>query len=129
MEALGRHFLIELFGCNKATLDNVEKVEDILMEAAIRSKATIIKSSFHHFNPHGVSGMIIIAESHLSVHTWPEYGYIAADIFTCGKVLNPEKGIECMVENFEASYSSITEIKRGWLQVPKGKLLENMEVI
>lgn len=130
MEALGRHFLVELFGCDKVAISDVAKVEDVLNEAATRSNATILKSEFHQFEPYGISGMVIIAESHLSIHTWPEYGYAAADVFTCGEELEPEKAIDYMIAHFKANNSTAVEIKRGMLKLPEGKLRhKNTEVL
>lgn len=112
---MGYHLLVELFECNKSTLNDVDKVKEILVEAAERSLATILKTAFHRFNPHGVSGVVVIAESHLSIHTWPEYGYAAADIFTCGNSLKPNLAMECMISCFEAKEYKIIKVRRGVL--------------
>ena len=69
--------------------------------------------SFHRFPPKGVSGVVVISESHISTHTWPEYGYGALDFYTCGDTVDPEKGLFYAVEAFGASSSHITEITRG----------------
>jgi S-adenosylmethionine decarboxylase len=87
--ALGTHLLIELRDCNPEILKSLEKVRKILVSAAKEAKATIINNSFHEFNPFGISGVVVIAESHLTIHTWPEYGYAAVDIFTCGEIIQP----------------------------------------
>ena len=89
MKALGRHILAEFFDCDNDILDDTEKIELIMKRAAIECGATIISSTFHEFNPHGVSGVVVIAESHLAIHTWPEYGYAAVDVFTCGETVDP----------------------------------------
>ena len=78
--------------------------------AAIEMQATIVNSNFHHFNPYGVSGVIIIKESHLTIHTWPEYGYAAIDIFTCGKIYM-DKGIEYLKEHLKAKGSEVKKIR------------------
>ncbi len=80
LKMLGRHLLIEYYNCNEEILKNHELVEEYMNEAAKISGATIVNSLFHHFNPYGVSGAVIIQESHLSIHTWPEYGYAAVDV-------------------------------------------------
>ena len=90
MQALGKHLLVELHGCNPELLKKVDVVKEIMVSAAKACKATIVDTSFHEFNPFGVSGVVVIAESHLSIHTWPEYRYAAVDIFTCGDVIKPE---------------------------------------
>ncbi|MDI6703513.1 MAG: adenosylmethionine decarboxylase [bacterium] len=115
MDTLGHHLLVELFECNKSTLNDVDKVKEILIKAAERSSANILKTAFHKFNPHGVSGVVVIAESHLSIHTWPEHGYAAADIFTCGNTLKPNLAVEYMISHFEAKYHKVVEVTRGIL--------------
>ncbi len=115
MHALGIHLLVELRDCNPEILKNLAEVRDALVTAAKRANATIIDVSFHEFNPFGISGMVIIAESHLSIHTWPEYGYAAVDIFTCGDTIKPEVAAEYLIKRFESRNPSIVEMKRGIL--------------
>lgn len=115
MYALGAHLLIELKDCNPEILKNLEEVRDALVSAAKKAKATIVDISFHEFNPFGISGMVVIAESHLSIHTWPEYSYAAVDIFTCGDVIKPEVAAAYLIERFESRNPSIVEMKRGIL--------------
>ncbi len=122
MHALGIHLLVELRDCNPDILKNLGEVRDALVTAAKRAKATIIDVSFHEFNPFGISGMVIIAESHLSIHTWPEYGYAAVDIFTCGDTIKPEVAAEYLIKKFESKNPSIVEMKRGILAVDGRKL-------
>ena len=113
MHALGKHLLLELRDCNPATLKDLDIVTDSMVSAAREAKATIVDVSFHEFNPFGISGMVIIAESHLSIHTWPEYGYAAVDIFTCGDIINPDTAARYLIERFESRNPSMVEIKRG----------------
>ncbi len=113
VKALGTHILVELEDCNTETLDDLKKIEDVLLEAARKAKATIIESRFHRFSPFGVSGVVVIAESHLTIHTWPEYAYAAVDIFTCGKVLQPSIATDYLIEAFESKNPSIVELERG----------------
>ena len=115
MNALGKHLLLELNDCNREALNDIDFLRSTMLTAATESGATVLGESFHYFSPQGVSGVVIIAESHLSIHTWPEYGYAAADIFTCGDTVQPEKAAEVMVEKLGARNHSITEIKRGFL--------------
>jgi S-adenosylmethionine decarboxylase proenzyme len=84
--------------------------------------ATIVASEFHQFNPYGISGMIIISESHLSIHTWPEYGYAAVDIFTCGEVIDPQVAHSILREALQSTQESVIEMRRGVLNVPAGTL-------
>ena len=113
MNALGRHLLLELFDCDLDAISNLEAVKGALVEAAKRAQATIVDVVFHEFNPFGVSGVVVIAESHLSIHTWPEYRYAAVDVFSCGDVLQPEIAVNYLVEQFGAERTSVVEMQRG----------------
>lgn len=115
MYALGTHLLVELKDCNPSILQSLEEVRDALVSAAKEAKATIIDISFHEFSPFGISGMVVIAESHLSIHTWPEYGYAAVDIFTCGDIIKPDKAAAYLIKRFESKNPSVVEMKRGIL--------------
>jgi len=106
---------VELKDCNPTILKSLEEVRDALVSAAKEAKATIIDISFHEFNPFGISGMVVIAESHLSIHTWPEYSYAAVDIFTCGDIIKPEVAAAFLIERFECKNPSVVEVKRGIL--------------
>ncbi len=112
LDTLGRHIIVEYYNCNCDILKSPELVERFMKEAAILAQATIVETFFHHFNPWGVSGAVIISESHLTIHTWPEYGYAAVDLFTCGD-LEPWKGFDHLEKSFEAQYSESMEIARG----------------
>lgn len=113
MKALGRHIIAELSECNPETLRSLTKVKRLMVEAAERANAHIREIKFHRFSPEGISGVIVIAESHLSIHTWPEYGYAAVDIYTCGDTTHPEKACEYLAMAFEAQKTLLTVIKRG----------------
>jgi len=114
LQALGRHLLLELKDCNRELLSDLSFLRNTMLSAAREAGATIIGDSFHPFPPYGgVSGVVIIAESHLSIHTWPEYGYAAVDIFTCGNTLHPERAVDLVVNALEAKNVSTVELKRG----------------
>lgn len=115
MYALGTHHLIELRNCNPNIISNLKEVQDILITAAKKADATIVEVAFHEFSPFGISGMVVIAESHLSIHTWPEHDYAAVDIFTCGKVLKPGKAVAYLIEKFQCKNPSVVELKRGFI--------------
>ncbi len=110
---LGRHWLIELQECEVATLREVETVGKIMEGAVAASGATQVESRFHQFNPYGVSGVIIIMESHFTIHTWPEYAYAAVDIFTCGDLIDTEKAVQFLQEAFGTHKVSTQLVKRG----------------
>jgi S-adenosylmethionine decarboxylase len=118
MQALGRQILVELYDCSADVLNDEAQIRKVLMEGTRASGATVITDTFHLFNPHGVSGVIVIAESHVAIHTWPEYGYAAVDIFTCGDTIDPWLILEHMKEGFEAGSTSIMELKRGLFDKP-----------
>lgn len=113
METIGHHYIVEASGCNPQVIGKVEAVEQILVRAAEVAGVQVWSISFHRFNPNGVSGVVVISESHLSVHTWPEYGYAALDIFTCGDSAKPEKAVEWALKEFGAGNVHITEVTRG----------------
>jgi len=122
LNALGTHLLIELRECNPEILKSLEKVRNALVSAAEEAKATIVDISFHEFNPFGISGVVVIAESHLTIHTWPEYEYAAVDIFTCGDIIKPEVAASYLIKQFECKNPSIVEMKRGILSHENEKL-------
>lgn len=106
----GTHLLIDLWGATN--LNSPEEIEQTLRQCAIESGATILHSHMHHFEPHGVSGVVVLAESHISIHTWPERGYAALDVFMCGEA-NPYKAIDILKAYFKPSSVQVSESKRG----------------
>ncbi len=110
---IGHHYIVEASGCNPKVIGSVEKVQQILVRAAEIAGAHVWSISFSKFPPHGVSGVVVISESHISTHTWPEMGYAALDIYTCGAKVKPDKAVVYAVEAFGAETSHITEITRG----------------
>ena len=119
MKALGKHLLLELNDCDPKLLNDIVFIREIMLAAANESGATVLGESFHQFSPQGVSGVILIAESHLSVHTWPEHGYAGADIFTCGTRVKPEKAAEVIIEKLKPRTHSVILIDRGMIEVKK----------
>lgn len=113
MKALGRHFLLELKDCDRVLLNDLDTLRQLLREAAVACGAEILSDSFHRFSPQGVSGVVIIAESHIFIHTWPEYGYAAVDIFTCGNRVKPEIATQYLVEKLGAKNQVVIEMQRG----------------
>jgi len=110
---LGQHVLAEFFECDPNILNNVVLIEKLMLEAALECGATIVQKCFHMFNPYGVSGVVIIAESHLAIHTWPELGYAAVDLFTCGDSCDPKVSYEYLKNKFNSKNASYQELKRG----------------
>lgn len=111
--SIGHHYIVEASGCDPKIISSVEKVQQILVKTAKISGVQVWSVSINRFPPNGVSGVIVISESHISTHTWPEFGYVALDFYTCGSEIDPEKAVFYAVEAFGASTSHITEITRG----------------
>ncbi|MDZ7260870.1 MAG: adenosylmethionine decarboxylase [candidate division KSB1 bacterium] len=111
MKHMGRHLILEFWGCKN--LDSPEIAEEALTTAALESGATLLNVRTHRFEPHGVSGIAVIAESHISIHTWPELGYAAVDIFTCGEHVNPYQASEVLKRYFKPDHNHALEIIRG----------------
>lgn len=103
-------------------MDDVAFIEKVMVDAAEHMRANVVTVSFHKFNPHGVSGVVVISESHLTIHTWPEYGYAAIDVFTCGQVIDPWQAHAFMKTHFQAQRDSVVEFRRGCFDVPSGTL-------
>lgn len=112
MKSLGRHILAEFHGCDYNALNDLQGIEQSMNEAAHVSGATIVQSVFHMFSPYGVSGVVVVSESHLAIHTWPEYGYAAVDYFSCGPV-DCEAAIRYLEGVFAAEHVEMREVQRG----------------
>jgi len=112
MEHLGRHVIIELWGCNDA-INDADRVKTAMLDAVSAANATLLNIYVHTFSPQGVTGVAVLSESHLSIHTWPEHGYVAADVFTCGETTKPQAAAEVLRRAFAATQSEIKEVTRG----------------
>jgi S-adenosylmethionine decarboxylase proenzyme len=119
LKALGKHVLLELYDCDPKLLNDITFIKETMLAAAKKSGATVLGESFHQFSPQGVSGVIIIAESHLTIHTWPEHGYAGADIFTCGTRVQPQKAAEVIIARFKPGTSSVVQMDRGMIEIKK----------
>lgn len=113
MQSLGQQIIADLYGCVGSLLSDVDFVSQTMMDAAKVSKCTIVSHTFHHFSPYGVSGAVIISESHLAIHTWPEFRYAAVDIFTCGDTIDPVMALNHLKQAFASEHISTVEMKRG----------------
>lgn len=113
MDTKGRHVIAELWRCNKEILNNLEKLEKIFVHAALKSGAEIREVAFHQFAPDGVSGVVIISESHLTIHSFPESGYASIDVYTCGEMINPHIATDYITNQLEAKEIEKIEIPRG----------------
>lgn len=111
--ALGSHLLIELFDCDQASLKTETVVGEAMINAAVVSKATIVADSFHEFQPYGVSGAVIIQESHYTIHTWPEHGYAAVDLFYCGGTIHVQRAVDVLIDRFQPKRMKFLVVRRG----------------
>jgi len=123
VEALGRHVLAEIYDCEFAMLDDPNAVRDVMVQAAEYAGAEVREVVFHEFSPQGVSGVVVIAESHLTVHTWPELGYAAVDVFTCGNTVDPWEATRYICEHFGAKRVTASETKRGIFEEAQEQLV------
>ncbi len=113
MHALGHHLLADLRGCDPARLSDLDLVRNAMLQAAQDSGATVVTQSFHHFSPLGISGVVIVSESHLAIHTWPEFGFAALDYFTCSDRVDQPRAIQTLRFALGAQEVSTREISRG----------------
>ncbi|KHD84403.1 adenosylmethionine decarboxylase [Heyndrickxia ginsengihumi] len=112
METMGRHVIEELWGCNIDKLNDIEFIEQMFVDAALKSGAEIREVAFHKFAPQGVSGVVIISESHLTIHSFPEHGYASIDVYTCGD-LDPKIAANYIAERLDATSRETIELPRG----------------
>ena len=111
---LGMQYAIELYGCRPERLANCEDVEAVLRAVGREIGATVLSGHFHQFAPAGVSGVLVISESHLAIHTWPEHRYAAVDLFTCGpRRLHPADAVAELRERWGASHVEVSHVERG----------------
>ena len=118
MQALGRHLLCEYHGCDRELLNRPDVIRAELVAAVVASGATPLHEVVHAFSPHGVTGVVVIAESHFAIHTWPEHGFAAVDLFTCGQTVDPYVAFEHLKRALRAQTHSVVEIRRGLMPGP-----------
>ncbi|MGG0175491.1 MULTISPECIES: adenosylmethionine decarboxylase [Bacillaceae] len=125
MDTMGRHVISELWGCNTEKLNDMKFIEETFVDAALRSGAEVREVAFHKFAPHGVSGVVIISESHLTIHSFPEHGYASIDVYTCGDRIDPNVAANFIAEALEADTRENVELPRGMgpIQVDNVKIV------
>ena len=119
--SVGTHCILELYGCPATVLNDAQKIQQALREASRVAKSTLLGEIHHAFQPHGVTALALLAESHISVHTWPETGYAAVDVFTCGDHTMPEKACVYLAGILEAADYSLQTVARRPPAVPLAK--------
>ena len=117
-EQLGRHLIVEMMGSPYHRLNNITFIDNVFREACTIGSLTLLKMQLHQFEPFGVSGVAVLAESHISIHTWPEKSYAALDIFVCGKNANPELALKYIEEQMEATSLNVKTFDRGIPKLP-----------
>ena len=111
-DMVGKHCILELYDCDPSKLDDETFLRHTITTAAQRAGATLLNLITHRFEPQGVTGLALLAESHISIHTWPENGYAAVDVFTCGDHTMPEKACEVLCEELEAGRHALRSFLR-----------------
>ena len=111
--AIGNHLIADFYLCEAAFLDDANALEREMVAAAEAAGAKVKRTVFHHFDPHGVSGVVIISESHLTIHTYPELAYAALDFFTCGRLVDPRVICELLVASLKPKVVATEAFVRG----------------
>ncbi len=124
MKSTGQHLLVEYHNCDCAVLNDRSAIELLMKAAAKAARAGIVDTVFYNFSPQGISGVVVIEESHLSIHTWPEYGYAAVDFFTCGECV-PEQAYEVLKQGLKASRCEKMLVQRGHLPGPSSMRVDS----
>ena len=112
-DTIGKHCILELYDCDCARLDDESFLRSAITNAAVRAGATLLQLITHHFQPHGVTGLALLAESHISIHTWPESGYAAVDVFTCGDHTMPESACRVLAEELRSRHHKLSSFRRS----------------
>ncbi len=112
MDALGRHLMIELWDCNES-INQPDAVRSAIESGVRDIGATLLNLHVHAFSPQGVTGVATLAESHLALHSWPEHGYLAADVFSCGEHVEPQILVDVLRQWFEPGFVEVKELERG----------------
>ncbi|SDN56112.1 adenosylmethionine decarboxylase [Alkalicoccus daliensis] len=113
MDTMGRHVIAELWQCNIDKLNDINFIERVFVDAALEAGAEVREVAFHKFAPQGVSGVVIISESHLTIHSFPEHGYASIDVYTCGDRIDPNVASDFIANALGAGKSEVVEVPRG----------------
>lgn len=122
---MGRHVIAEMWECDIDTLNDMGRIEQIFVDAALRAGAEIREVAFHKFAPQGVSGVVIISESHLTIHSFPEHGYASIDVYTCGDIIDPNVACDFIAQALDSKRCEKVEVPRGMgpVSIPVSKAL------
>ena len=123
MDTLAKHLLLELHGCEPKLLNDPDRLLPLMLAAAERARAHVVANVVHRYAPHGVTCVLVLEESHFSLHTWPEAGYAAADFYTCGSLL-PERALEFLRDGLSATRFELLSVERGRAAAPPFRILD-----
>lgn len=113
MKIIGKHLTVDMYGCSFDSLDNLEFIRSSMLAAIAEANMTLLDFSYHKFEPQGLTALALLAESHMSIHTYPELGYAAVDVFTCGDHSRPDKAVKKLAELLKPEKTKVTHIRRG----------------
>lgn len=113
MDTMGRHVIAEMWDCDIDKLNDIQLIERVFVNAALKAGAEIREVAFHKFAPYGVSGVVIISESHLTIHSFPEHGYASIDVYTCGDIIDPNVATDFIADALESKRCEKVEVPRG----------------
>ncbi len=120
-KSLGYQTTIDFYDCNATVINSVHSIKNILEKAANIMQLSIVNTTIHEFSPIGISGVIVIKESHIAIHTWPEHNYVALDFFTCNKSFDLEEGISWIQAQFKSKRIEKNSSQRGFLDTIEQK--------
>lgn len=113
MKVIGKHLTVDMYGCSFDSLDNLEFIKAAMLEAVKEANMTLLNLSYHKFEPQGLTALALLAESHMSIHTYPELGYAAVDVFTCGDQSRPDRALAVLKSFLKPEKTKTTNIMRG----------------
>jgi S-adenosylmethionine decarboxylase len=122
LDTMGRHVIAELWGCSPEKLNDLHAIERLMVNAALEAGAEVREVAFHKFAPQGVSGVVIISESHLTIHSFPEHGYASIDVYTCGDRIDPNVACDFITKYLGATHLESIEVPRGVGPIQVGNL-------
>jgi S-adenosylmethionine decarboxylase proenzyme len=111
----GSHYILDFFGCNPEQLDSMNFWREELPASAKAAGMEILHDNFHQFNPHGITGFLLLSTSHISFHTWPEYGYVACDVFSCSSDDFTRKAVDHLKSKISHKKCTLKKVERGYV--------------
>ncbi|MDF2499405.1 MAG: speH [Anaerosporomusa subterranea] len=113
MKVIGKHLTVDMYGCSFECLDDLDFIKEAMLTAITESSMTLLDFTSYKFEPQGLTAMALLAESHMNIHTYPELGYAAVDVFTCGDLSRPDKSVSILKQFLKPERMKITNIRRG----------------